>query len=78
VVSSPKSAGAARFEAEVERVLGSIGGNPDLYSSCDDEHRFAVLRRYPSSVVFRVQAGQIYVVAVAHSSRSAGYWLGRA
>jgi plasmid stabilization system protein ParE len=42
---------AARFEAEVERVLGSIGGNPDLYSSCDDEHRFAVLRRYPYSVV---------------------------
>jgi len=68
---------AAKFEAEMDRVLGLVSTNPDLFPEYDDDHRFAVLRRYPYSVVYRVQAGQVYVIAVAHSSRSAGYWHGR-
>jgi plasmid stabilization system protein ParE len=69
---------AARFEVEMDRVLGLIGSSPDVFPLYDDDHRFAVLRRYPYSVVFQVQPQQIFVVAVAHSSRSAGYWQGRA
>ncbi len=68
---------AARFEAEVERVLGQIGANPDLFPNYDDEHRFAVLRRYPYTVVYRVEGEHVYVVALAHSGRAAGYWRGR-
>ena len=69
---------ASRFEAEFERVVGLIGTSPELYPSYDDAHRFAVLRRFPYSVVFQVESGQVYVVAVAHSHRSPGYWQGRA
>lgn len=69
---------AARFEAEVDRMLGLIAASPEMFPRYDDEHRFAVLRRYPYSVVYQVQPGQVIVVAVAHSSRSAGYWQGRA
>ena len=72
---SPRA--AARFEAEVERVLGLIGANPGLFPAYDDDHRFAVLRRYPFSVVYQEQSGHIEVIAVAHSSRSAGYWQDR-
>jgi plasmid stabilization system protein ParE len=68
---------AARFEAEMERILGLIDSNPDLFPKYDDDHRFAVLQRYPYSVVYRVLQGTVYVIAVAHSSRSAGYWQGR-
>jgi toxin ParE1/3/4 len=68
----------ARFEDEVERVLGLMAASPALFPLCDDQHRFALLRRYPYSVVYDAQSGQVYVVAVAHSSRSAGYWRGRA
>ena len=68
---------ARRFEAEVDRILGLVEGNPDLFPKYDDVHRFAVLRRYPYSVVYQVQAGQVYVIAVAHAGRSAGYWQGR-
>ncbi len=73
---SPRT--ASRFEAEMNRVLGLIGTSPDVFPSYDDEHRFAVLRRFPYSVVYQVQPGHVYVVAVAHSSRSPGYWAGRA
>jgi plasmid stabilization system protein ParE len=69
---------AARFEAEVERVVGLIGASPEMFPSYDDDHRFAVLRRFPYSLIYQVQPTQVFVVAVAHSSRAAGYWQGRA
>lgn len=72
---SPRA--AARFESEADRVFGLMAGAPEMFAKYDDEHRFAVLRRFPYSVVYQVQAGQVYVVALAHSSRSPGYWQGR-
>lgn len=72
---SPRT--AARFEAEVERVLGLIESQPDSFPQYDADHRFAVLHRFPYSLVDQVRAGQVYVVAVAHARRAAGYWSGR-
>jgi hypothetical protein len=54
-----------------------MAANPDSFPAYDDDHRFAVLRRYPYSLVYQVQPTRILVVAVAHSSRSADYWAGR-
>lgn len=73
---SPRA--ASRFEAEMDRILGLIEASPKLFPSYDDHHRFAVLKRFPYSVVYQVQPDQVFVVAVAHSSRSAGDWQGRA
>jgi plasmid stabilization system protein ParE len=73
---SPRA--SMRFEAEVGRVLGVIVHGPEMYPNYDADHRFAVLRRFPYSIVYQVQAGQAHIVAVAHSSRSPGYWQGRA
>lgn len=72
---SPRA--AARFEAEVERIVGLIGTNPELYPAYDDDHRYAVLRRFPYTLVYQVQPDQVYVVAVAHSGRAPAYWRGR-
>ena len=65
---------ARRFEIEIESVLGQIGANPDFFPMYDDEHRFALLRRYPYSIVFQTRHECVYIIAVAHSSRSPGYW----
>lgn len=72
---SPRA--ASRFETEVARVLALIGASPEMFPNYDDEHRFAVLHRFPYSIVYQIQSGQVYVVAVAHSSRSPGCWQGR-
>lgn len=69
---------AARFEAEVDRSLGLIKNSPEMFANYDDGRRFAVLRRFPYSIVYQVQAGRVFVIALAHSSRSPGYWQGRA
>jgi len=69
---------AARFEAELERVIGSIAAHPSMFPVYDEENRFSMLRRFPYSVVYQTLPDQVYIVAVAHSRRSAGYWHGRA
>jgi plasmid stabilization system protein ParE len=72
-------AAARRFVAEVNRVLAEIGAQPARYGWYDDQFREAVLRRYPYSVVYRVESsGDVLVVAVAHASREPGYWQDRA
>ncbi len=68
---------AARFEAEVERVLEAIGENPEAFPLYDDAHRFALVRRFPYGVVYQVELACIYVVAIPHGSRSPGYWRDR-
>jgi len=69
---------AFRFESELERVLGLIAANPDTFPKYDDNHRFALLRRFPYCVIYQERSEGIDVIAVAHTSRSAGYWQGRA
>ena len=59
-------------------VLDLVAASPGMFPRYDDEHRFVMLRRFPYSVVYQIQRDQILVVAVAHSSRSPGYWQGRA
>jgi toxin ParE1/3/4 len=68
---------AARFEAEVERLIELMKAHPDMFPPYDDEHRVAVLRRFPYSVVYQVVSDWVYIVAVPHSARSAAYWQGR-
>ena len=68
---------ASRFEADLERVLKRIRKAPEMFPVYDELYRFALLDRFPYSVVYQVQDLQLYVVAVAHSSRAPNYWRGR-
>ncbi len=72
---SPRA--AERFEAEVEHLLGLVAANPMMFPVYDADHRFAMLHRFPYSVVYQVQPGRIHVIAMAHSRRSPNYWRGR-
>ena len=40
-------------------------------------HRRIRVARFPYTVVYRVREADIYVVAVAHTSRRPGYWKNR-
>ena len=63
---------AQRFVAEVERVIAAIATQPDRYGWYEEPFRQAGLRRYPYSVIYRVEAsGDVLVVAVAHASKFA-------
>jgi toxin ParE1/3/4 len=72
------SRATARFEAEVQRLLGLVQLNPESFPAYDDEHRFAVLRRFPYTLVYQVHPDRTFVVAVAQAGQRPGYWRGRA
>jgi len=74
-VRSPRA--SLRFEAEVERVIRVIEGNPEIFPKYDDLHRYALLRRFPFSIVYQHWDDHVYVIAVAHGSRLPGYWESR-
>ena len=65
---------AARFEAEVERLLNLVQLNPQSFPAYDNE----VLRRFAYTLVYQIQPDRIFVVAVAQAGQRAGYWQSRA
>lgn len=70
---------ARRFVLEVGRVLAVIASHPERYGWHEPPFREAGLRRYPFSIVYRIEAtGVVRVYAVAHASREPGYWQERA
>jgi plasmid stabilization system protein ParE len=65
------------FQAEVERALISIAGDPQRYPFCDNQHQFCLTRRYPFQIIYRQTSDRVLVVAIAHAKRRPGYWQGR-
>ena len=61
----------------MERVLGLVAFGPEIYPLYDDEHRFAVVRRFPYYLVYVVQPDRVSIIAVAFAGRAPGYWQGR-
>ena len=65
---------AAAFEAEIAHAMERIAGAPDRYPPYIDESRRILLRRFPYSIVYRLNTDSIEIVAVAHWRRRPGYW----
>ncbi|QDU57847.1 type II toxin-antitoxin system RelE/ParE family toxin [Aeoliella mucimassa] len=76
-----KSVDAAdRFVGEFERAISEIRSSPNRYALYLPEqfgtiYRHYLLQRYPYSVIYEVTDTEVLILAVAHSSRDAGYWL---
>jgi toxin ParE1/3/4 len=68
---------------EVERAIGSIREHPFASPLCPGIPaelgiRRRLLERFPFALPFMLQGDHIIVLAVAHHSRSPGFWLSRA
>ena len=71
------SSAAAAFADEIDAAITAIAQNPDAWPPYDHGTRHYLLRRYPFSVVYRVESARILIVAVAHGRRRPGYWKSR-
>jgi plasmid stabilization system protein ParE len=65
------------FLTELERALLRIAEAPERWPAIESGRRRFVLRRFPFSIVYRVQSDQVEVLAVAHGRRRPGYWRDR-
>jgi len=64
----------AEFLDEVERTLRIVAKYPGIGGSVIGEYRRVLTTRFPYALIYRATADEIVVVAVAHTSRSPGYW----
>ncbi len=68
---------AEQFESAVHRALALLAFMPGLGTPNSAQVRLWPLRRFPYTLVYRVQGELLTVLAVAHQSRSPEYWVGR-
>ena len=67
------------LEVEVERVLGRISALPLSGPAWRGRtgHRVIVVPRFPFTMPYRIDADEIVVLGLAHTSRRPGYWSAR-
>jgi plasmid stabilization system protein ParE len=70
---------AVRFIDAVQLALIAITETPEAWPLRRDggsrrDIRAFVLDRFPFAVVYRVQADEVRVLAIAHAKRHPGYW----
>jgi plasmid stabilization system protein ParE len=57
----------ARFVAELDRTLAIVAAHPRRFRKLPGDTRWALLRRFPYAVVYRVEADFVTVLAVMHA-----------
>ena len=68
---------AVGFSDEVDAAESAIARLPEAWPRFDYGTRRYLLRRYPFSIIYRVEADRVLIVAVAHGHRRPGYWKSR-
>ena len=73
---------ARRFVDEVERAIGEIRSDPEIWPLAPQvaqalRARRVLLRKFPYALVFVLLGDEIRIVAVAHGRRRPGYWKSR-
>lgn len=63
-----------RFIQRVEESIRAIGSTPFHSPKVDEDVRRHLVRGFPFAVFFTIEPDFILVLAVAHCSRSPGYW----
>jgi plasmid stabilization system protein ParE len=61
----------------VEELFDVIQKSPELHAKVFLETRLAITRRFPYSVVYRIDPDQITVIAIYHTSRDPREWQAR-
>lgn len=70
--------GAESYDAIVA-AMDLIGARSEIGTSRPDPipTRQFLLQRFPYKIVYRVRPHDLYIVAIAHTSRRPGYWRNR-
>ena len=66
-----------QFIAVNRKLLARILENPRQFPAISGRLRKAGMRRFPYSIIFRVEPRLIRVVAIAHGHQRPGYWKNR-
>jgi plasmid stabilization system protein ParE len=65
---------AEAFESAIDAAFAVIASSPDRFPKCNDQDRYYLLDRFPYQVIYRVKSNEVWVIAIAHTSRDPEYW----
>ncbi|MBI3479776.1 MAG: type II toxin-antitoxin system RelE/ParE family toxin [Nitrosomonadales bacterium] len=65
------------FLGEIEQTMGMLARFPEVGEAGLHNMRMLPLHGFPYSLIYRLQADAIRIIAIAHHSRRPGYWVGR-
>lgn len=68
---------ARAFLIETDRAIKSIRQPPLRFPTFQNETRRLILPRFPFSIIYRLDASIVEIIAVAHHRRKPGYWQSR-
>ncbi len=66
-----------QFSLEVDKAVERIRANPEAGTPLSVKIRRRLLERFPYAIIYSLRPDRIRVLAVMHSSRRPGYWMGR-
>lgn len=67
-----------RFLDAVGRSLNRLGHNPNVGPYISSNLRKLVVRRFPYNLIYRIDADEVLVLAIAHHRRRPSFWTRRA
>jgi plasmid stabilization system protein ParE len=65
------------FVDELEHTLHLLRQFPEMGTPSRNSARVLLLPKFPYSLIYRIHASIIRVIAIAHHRRRPGYWTGR-
>jgi plasmid stabilization system protein ParE len=65
------------FLSIMEAAIDDLGAQPESWPEIEDGIRRRPLRRFPYSVLYRIDKDEIVIVAVMHQRRHPRYWAER-
>lgn len=65
------------FLADVDDAISRMRAHPEVGFAVADGLRTTVLHRFPFSLIYPLEPGELLIVSVAHHRRRPGYWRSR-
>ena len=65
------------FLDKVEMALQDLVDSPERWPVVQDDIRRRLIRRFPYSLLYRIDPSEVVILAVMHQKRHPSYWLPR-
>lgn len=65
------------FREEIKRALRTIQRFPRIGAIEEGDIRRYFLHKFPYKIIYSIEKGYIYIIAVAHTHREPSYWVDR-
>lgn len=66
-----------QFRIRLASALSFIVQSPERFPRVNNEFRSARVNKFPYKIIFRVEQGTVFVIALAHDKRDPEYWKDR-